>query len=613
MTKRTVDLRQWLPWAMIVAIWAVPQIGTVVVGLSPALQGGLMDPDSFMRLVRVGRLYETGAWYDITIPRSNAPYGDILHWTRPFDVILLLGGWLLSPVLGFAAGLHWAGVTVAPILLLAAAFVLGWAVRPILDDDKAQLAMVVMLTQPGVLIYSLAGRADHHGLLFLLFALSIGLMLRLLMGRPGPRPDRWLQMAAGAALGLGVWVSIEFLLAVAVAQAALGLVWLRHGEGWAKVGLGSAVGFAAMLVAAILLERPFTDFLAAEYDRISVVHLALAFIMVGFWAAAAALTQFFGGLAIWIRAGAAAVLGLAGLGLLYGLFPMFYAGPMAAVDPRLFDVWMDRVGEMGALVPTDLGRTGRLILLVGPALICLPLALVILWRRRGAAGWGVWLYLSLLLGVYFVLTIMHMRIAPFVEIAFAPLMAEAVIRARQWADSIRLEQLRDLTRALVSVLLLAGFIGIGSVVAAAGSDTEEMADNWACPIDDIAAFLDDANGFGDRPRIIVSLLDHGPQLIYRTRHSVVAAPYHRNTDGILDAHGIMTATDDRESRRLMASRGAELVLLCPNGPERKLFEPSPAGRTLYSRLLTGDAPAWLRPVRLPVRLSRIFKLYEVAR
>ncbi len=47
----------------------------VAIGTSPLLEGGVHGPDSYMRLVRVRQLYETGAWYDISIDRSNVPYG----------------------------------------------------------------------------------------------------------------------------------------------------------------------------------------------------------------------------------------------------------------------------------------------------------------------------------------------------------------------------------------------------------------------------------------------------------------------------------------------------------------------------------------------------------
>ena len=61
--------------------------------------GLLFDGDSYARLLRVERLVETGDWYDVGWPRANAPYGGALHWTRPFDVLLLGLALPLMPIM----------------------------------------------------------------------------------------------------------------------------------------------------------------------------------------------------------------------------------------------------------------------------------------------------------------------------------------------------------------------------------------------------------------------------------------------------------------------------------------------------------------------------------
>ena len=63
--------------------------------------GELADTDCYTRLNRVVQLHETGKWYDPNSPRSNAPFGENLHWTRPLDVLLLTGAWLATPLADF--------------------------------------------------------------------------------------------------------------------------------------------------------------------------------------------------------------------------------------------------------------------------------------------------------------------------------------------------------------------------------------------------------------------------------------------------------------------------------------------------------------------------------
>ncbi len=86
---------------------AVQVLIAVLDANAPLRHGALSGPDGYMRLVRVEALFETGDWYDNFAARSNVPWGDDQHWTRPFDVLLLTGAVLLEAMTGFEAGLFW--------------------------------------------------------------------------------------------------------------------------------------------------------------------------------------------------------------------------------------------------------------------------------------------------------------------------------------------------------------------------------------------------------------------------------------------------------------------------------------------------------------------------
>ena len=165
--------------------WAGIQGLAVAFGATPLLDGDLMGTDGYMRLVRVELLHETGAWFDGRIARSNAPYGDTLHWTRPLDALLLVAAWVLTPFLGFEKALFWGGSFVSPLLLLATGFAMLWASKPLVDAENRPFIIFVFLTQLGVMAYSLPGRVDHHALQILLLVSTAGLMLR--PPRNGPR------------------------------------------------------------------------------------------------------------------------------------------------------------------------------------------------------------------------------------------------------------------------------------------------------------------------------------------------------------------------------------------------------------------------------------------
>ena len=124
------------------------------------LDGELQGPDSYMRLLRVTQLFETGDWFNITIPHTNAPYGEELHWTRPFDVLLLAGALVLEPFLGFERALYWWGSLSAPLLHVATALVLAWAVTPIFDRDRRFIVVVTLLPQLAVWTQGIPPKAD---------------------------------------------------------------------------------------------------------------------------------------------------------------------------------------------------------------------------------------------------------------------------------------------------------------------------------------------------------------------------------------------------------------------------------------------------------------------
>src|SRR3546814_16753680 len=84
-------------------------------------EGGLIDPDSYMRMVRVSELAQGWQWFDDTIARANAPYGNVLHWTRPFDLLILLLALPAGFVLEAEQALYLAGMIVSPLLQLATA------------------------------------------------------------------------------------------------------------------------------------------------------------------------------------------------------------------------------------------------------------------------------------------------------------------------------------------------------------------------------------------------------------------------------------------------------------------------------------------------------------
>lgn len=583
------------------------------------LQGELIDTDSYMRLVRIDYLHQTGAWFDSNIPRSNAPYGDVLHWTRPLDILILAGTWLLTPFMEFEPALFWSGALLSPLLMLVTAFVLAWAGKPLIERELRPLVMLAFLAQVAVLAYSFPGRVDHHALLFLIFALSIGFGLRLAMGSLGLRAA----VLAGAIAGAGMWVSVEFLLAVVAILSVLWLAWVKEGAARTPPIVAYACGLSAMVLLALVIERPIPGLFAEEYDRLSLVYLLVVSINLGFWVvvlmgrkAVSGFSRPMGrpmGRLIYSILGAAV-----GGALIFAIYPKFFGGPMVDMDPAYSALWEGKINELRSILPTDTQTLAQFLVFLGSALIALPVVVWRLWITRRDAIWMEWALLAVMLGLYTGLAILHVRFASFAEIIAVVPLIFIIGRLRQWLACVNSELLRDLVRGTVTSVLIMGFAIAGQMLgfgATAQTAVQQAATNKSepCVIKDVASVLNDPTGMGARPHIIVALIDYGPELLYRTQHSVLGTPYHRNYRGTMDTYRLLSARNEAESKRIIDARGIDLILLCRSPVERNFYQVKAGDTSLYSRLIdAGRIPDWMRSVDLPAGLEG-FRLYQVSR
>jgi hypothetical protein len=92
---------------------------------------------------------------------------------------------------------------------------------------------------------------------------------------------------------------------------------------------------------------------------------------------------------------------------------------------------------------------------------------------------------------------------------------------------------------------------------------------------------------------VLAFIDSGAFILAQTRHSVLAAPYHRNNEGNLAAVDMLLASPADASAAMERFRIA-YVVICPGAPEFKLYQR--AGGGLAVQLVQGKVPAWLQPV-----------------
>lgn len=594
----------------------------LVWGVVPeVLDGQLVEPDNYMRLVRVTQLVETGNWYDNTIPRSNAPFGEVLHWTRPLDVLLLGGTVAFLPFLSFSEALHLSGVLFPPLVLILICYAVGWACIPLAGERFRFYGMITLLAQPGVVSHGLLGRVDHHALMFLLFAIVLGLVIRWVGGTGG----RWSPAWAGAMLGLGLWVGPEFLLPIALVLGTGAAIWAYDGAVDAEGNRQLAMGLLVFVTVAWLLEHPPGRLLAEEYDRISAPHVLFAILAGSFWMVVARLEEMgtrrsrdlmtATGKSIVIVSGAVA----AG-GVMLLLYPSFFQSPTADIDPLIWALWRGLIEEGQSWVShSGQVEIGNLVVHLGALVFCLPfLAWALVKERTTPQRWS-WAFLALALVSYGGLALYMVRHVPYAEILLAIVTVTFLSRILPKLDPVRNRHLRTAARASTAAVLVTGPLFLGLALTSLGGETgmevrevsRQIADR--CPLSSLTQILSNQTGLGDRARTIVAHLDYGPEILYRTPHRVLGTLYHRNADGVRAGFAVLRGTDMDQVRDTVRARGVDLILVCPL--HSRLYGDTSAEDadipTLHDLLLSGRPPDWLERVSVPIDVAGEFRLFRV--
>ncbi len=567
----------------------------------------LAGPDAYMRLMQAERLWESGDWFDRLSPLTNAPAGEVLHWTRPFDLVLLAGAWPLSLHEGMRDALYHWGAVVSPFLHLLTVAVLWWGTRFVIPAWGFVLTAILLYLQPAVRAYFLIGRPDHHSLQILLFAVAVAGLLRL-FHEPG---RRLLPPLLGIAGGLGIWVSVEGLLGVFVVLASVGILWLMEGERHLRVIADYLAAAALTVTVALFLDRPPAELTAVEYDRISVAHWALFAAMAVPWIV-------FAGIPVAGRAGivgrtAMCVAGAAVPAVVMAvLFPKFFGGPFVDVDPRMVPLWLEGISEVEPLVGGDLRSLGKLVFHLGPLAVTVPFAIHLLRRGEEARRHGAVLFL-VALAVVVPMALYQVRWAVYVQtVAVVPwTMALAAVLA--WEGRWRFGPGRAVPlRVPAFLVMLLAHLFIGGALFEAGGG-EPPADKklaktceWARIADTLVRLADERG----RPSTIVTFVHQGPEVAWRTGQGVVGSPYQRNVDGVVDTHAVLGATDMEAAHAAARRRGVDVIAVCAGVKEAGRYFRD--GReTLMARLVDGLPPPWLRPVEAPATGERPFIVMEV--
>ncbi len=569
---------------------------TVLVSIGLGREGGTSDllqgTDDFMRMVQVIDWIDGQGWNDTLQRRLNPPAGVSMHWSRLADIPLGAVIWLAEPWFGRARAVYLSALLVPPLLggLFTALFL--WAANPLIPDRRSPepVLTIVILLIP--LLQMRPGRIDHHGLQLVLTSLGIGCLIRA--WEPGGfRAAVGLGLAGGVSLAIG----LETLPFLGAATVILSLVWVLHG-GTAATALAI---FGAVLAGTALSLIPLSlapaEWAAIVCDRMSLVHVAITAIVLAAGTAAVALERLRSAAGRLVRLAAVGGVGLAGLGLVATIFPQCAGSPYADLSAEL-GYWFDAVKEARSLFDLYHQEPGTAVVFV-----LLPLAALVsvAWQWAHAADRADPGWIALVVLVLSGLALVAWQIR---GVAYAGLVASLALiplaaRVNERADRSQRILARVGLRFCIPMIYV---FAVVSLQLASSQPADEQKSE--CKVSSALAAFTDPTGLGAQARTIAAPIDAGPTILFLTRHKVLAAPYHRNIQGLSDNRRIFAGTQE-EALALVRARDVEAILFCQEDTPITAYADRPA--FLNDRLGAGRPPWWLVPVMLEDGLG----LYQV--
>ncbi len=603
MVNRTVKNSSMPNFLLIALMFLIIQAVIYQQGMITGRASELVDTDTFMRLVRVEQLAESGDWYDSVIHRSNYPYGENLHWTRPLDVLLLVGAYPLTPITDFHQALLYWGIVISPIIGIFSLIALYWAVKPVINRNSLHMLWLLFISQTALLQVFRFGRPDHHSLLLFLFILLMGCLFRIIST---PENHKY-AVLGGIIAALSLWVSIETIFAMVAVYIALGFLWLTRDASYAhKILLFSLSTFVASAVF-LLIERPLSGLLVVEYDKISVVHVFVFAIAV---LASYVLNCFRDAPAGHRLKTLGLILAAGGLSI-WSVFPDFFHGPMAGVNKAIVPIWLNNVSEVQPLWKSG---TYYETVVIGSIVLFLIYLIYLYMTKELTANTNLVIPSASGFIVFFPLGMYQIRMSTYLLLIIIICLAtflDALIRRISQAN------MGDFAKSSLRVVIIVFFIvflpvaGLAVTPADKNEEAENENDANKSNLKNLSIFLNAYHESNPNTATVLAFVDFSPELLYRTDYNYIATPYHRNDQGILFTYNVMTETDLTRVQDMLTERHVDLIVLCPESAEAGYFEPSADGLIFYERLVAGDKPDFLEAVELPAELRDRYMVYQV--
>jgi len=596
--------REWTLNVSAVAlfIW----LSRVVLVVIPAVRNPTtlsLSTDDAMRLAEVRDLLHGQAWFDLTQWRMNVPFGLPMHWSRLIDapiagLILILRQFLNPSMAETIAICLW------PMLaLLAAWLAIGRIAQQIAGKKAGVIAVLFGAAGAVVLGYFSPGVIDHHNV-----QVALTLWVLAFLVDMNTRPDA----AIGAAVLciMSVAIGFEVLPYALTTVAVVVAFWIMRGDVAAPAVRRFGVTFA---LAALIILVTFTS----AHERTSIACDCYS----GFSAGLALL----GGLGLAAstvissapqsRLRRAVPIGVLGLGLFLFtavLAPNCLYGPYGNVSPKIVEIFLSRVQEVqspvvNAALDWSAFYYGYVYSAVGLATCVLSVFLVEASKRAAAVT------VAIFSAAAFAVMSVEVRGVLFSVLVSLPGIAVFLQRIIErwtrpgWQGAL----------ATIAGLLMFSDVSFAYEAAWGRELTQTQAQqDAAARADSLSWYCFGKQSVAQLARQpkgrVVAFLDQGPAILAYSAHSVVAGPYHRNEQGILDTFDLLTNAPD-VGAKIARRRGIDYVSICRTSFDYSYYLSQSGPNGLLGQLMHNRVPIWLSPLHDSGPPSKDVVVYRVLR
>ncbi|MDR1362281.1 MAG: glycosyltransferase family 39 protein [Holosporaceae bacterium] len=610
------------------------------------------DTDDYMMLVRIREFFIHHDFYKTVIDRTNVPYGGDIHWTRFYDLFFIIPVYILNFFLeSIDKSIEYVGFFISPVIKIVTIVVIFRLFQNMMDRRSAFVATLIFAIHPAINYINMFGRPDHHAFI-LLFTICYLYSLAL-MAESGFK-NIGAAARAGIICALCIWISPETLAIILLSEAVLlfscrdepekltaiytktmvtscciGIVvfLFTNFDGVDLLCLGSLVAISSIsirkfngvhLVGLLFLAVAFSTLPLLEYDKISPVHLVLYICLsmcFGICLAGQALVAKYGWYFVLVSAG---VIG----GLFLYMFPLFLYGMEAQVSEELKTVWLQsNVDELKS--PFCFGQQSAVFFC-----ICLLIASLAVYNKMRDLVEKVfddqdmlWWIFVVAGSSYLVLASLIDRLRAtmvFLTIPFAVDMVSnfALKRGEHVAhedpsiggatqklpEERMFRKKSNVFRGLVAVILMMApdcvylyqkplqsyFSNRESIkdFCKARRDAYQQEDRFF-------TFLD---GMSEKPVTILTYLGKASMILYYTKHSVIATPYHRHEQGILTFFAVTEKEyDEKTVKKMLHTAGVDYIFI-----SKSMCYANPSCQNSLARMIADSGgPDWLSVAPIP--------------